>query len=65
MIESIMKYLCAMIGILLAVAVVIICWIGPIFMTFWLSPWWLFSYGITLPVFFGICDWAEGDGFNE
>ena len=63
MIESIMKYFCAMIAILLVITVILICWTGPLFMMFWFSPWWLLSYGITLPVFFGICDWAEGDGF--
>lgn len=63
MIESIMEYFCAMIATLLVVAVVIICWAGPVLMMLWLSPWWLLSYGITIPVFFGICDWAEGDEF--
>ena len=61
--ESIMKYLCAMIAILLVIVIMVILWAGPIFMMFWFSPWWLLSYGVTIPVFFGICDWAEGDGF--
>jgi hypothetical protein len=64
MLYSILQYFCMFLGIVLAIGVILIAWVGPILMMLWsASPWWLLGYFITIPVFCGICDWSEGDGF--